>query len=527
MEHRYRGNHEQERCFFRIERPRPGREPIELLPPEDAVALAFDVALPAAVEHVERSPAAPKVVVPDSRPGLGIVGVLVFEVGAAGGAEHPAGEFAAVIAGQAALCEVREHPRQPVVGPSASEVVRAPAVTDLVVVPDHVGGEAVEHPADAFEPPVAPVDVPIPASQGVFVGQQTPGFPPHGAVQLLPDVEGRNSVGIALIPSGDDQVQFVLVAAQRRSEEVPHVEIRELRALSEQSADPVGQVAREKGELEAAPLQLRRRRAEAAEPVVPEEHPRFVPGVDGVPVPGIRIEPIEVEDVRGVRVEVPYPEIEPAGRDYPALRLLDRERRFGERGAESPPRPTRSHCLAAVIEEEREVPGAAGAHPEPHRFRGRVSDDRPTPEPRIRPRPVRPEDEGIRRMGRHFTALSHGSRIGWFRKMDTNRSAPLEWAVYGRGARRPHQLWVPTSPTPRDRRPPDGRRCATPRRIARPRQERQVSERGSPPVLPRVTANGEAEARSARPPHTETGPTANARGAGPRGPGRPSRCLQG
>ena len=100
--------------------------------------------------------------------------VLVLAVGAAGGPEHPARQFAAVVAGEAAVLEVREHPREPVVRAAVLEPVRAPAVADLVVVPHHVGGKAVEHPPDALEAPVAAVDVPVPAQHGLLVREQCP-----------------------------------------------------------------------------------------------------------------------------------------------------------------------------------------------------------------------------------------------------------------------------------------------------------------------------------------------------------------
>ena len=69
-------------------------------------------------------------------------------------------------------------------------------------------------------------------------------FPPsRRIVRLPPDVQSRHSVAVALVAAGEHQVVLRVVAFEPRPEEVPHVDVRDLGALCEQTVHGVGHVA--------------------------------------------------------------------------------------------------------------------------------------------------------------------------------------------------------------------------------------------------------------------------------------------
>ena len=269
-----------------------------------------------------------------------------------------------------------------------------------MVVPDHVRRVAVEYALHPIEAPVAAVDVPVPTEHVLLVRQQPVALPTHGAVQELPDVERRDAVGVHLVAARDDDRHLVLDLTERLRQVVPHLRTGEFRTLPEQAADPVGHVAGEEGDPERAPFRFRRRGPEPAQPVVAEQHPFVVPRVEGVSVPGLRIEPGDVENAGRVAGPVGDLEVGPAGNAAsrparPAHRGGRRQRGRSDGGAQPPPCLRRVHCLARVVEEEGEVPGPPGAHPEAHRGRGGMADDRAGPEPGVRPGPVGPEHKRV------------------------------------------------------------------------------------------------------------------------------------
>ena len=252
--------------------------------------------------------------------------------------------------------------------------MRPPAVADLVIVPDHVRGEALEHLLDARKAPVAVIDVPVPAQHRGFVRQQVLALPAHPAIQEPPDIQSRHSIGVALVAPRDDEIDLSGVAAQRGAEIVPHLQVPDFRALPEQAAFPVGHVAGEERELEWPPLPVGRGRAEAAQAIVAEENAVLVTEMQQVAVARAGSEIFQVKNDRRIGIEVLDGEFHLAGIGNQGGRVGQPQRHVAQAFPQGRP-AGRILDLLLGIQQQGELPGAPGAEPQSRAGRSRVAHD--------------------------------------------------------------------------------------------------------------------------------------------------------
>ena len=296
--------------------------------------------------------------------------------------------------GESLLFKSRQHPVHDAACPVFAGIVGTPAVPKLMVIPDHVGGEAVEDLLDAREPPVSAVDVPVPAQHRSLVRQQSLSLFAHPAVQIAPDVQGGNAVGVALIAAGDDQIDRVAVAAQRSAQEVPHLEIAHFGALSEKAALLVRHVAREERELERTAFLVRGWRAQSARAIVTEKNAVGVASMQHIAVARVRRQVCQFQDGCGVGIEVVDGEILPRKLGQRLQRLLHGQRYPGQTLPQISP-GGRICKLVLRVQQERELPGPSGPQPQSSGGRGRMPHDGRDRQRRIRPRAIRFEDERV------------------------------------------------------------------------------------------------------------------------------------
>ena len=308
--------------------------------------------------------------------------------------EHPLGQLAPLGPGEALLLQSGQHLHDAVPLAALAEIVRPPAVADLVVVPDPVGGEAVEHLLDAREAPVAAVDVPVPGQHRGFVRQQALALPAHPAVQEPPDVQRRHAVRVALVATGNDEIDLAGVPPQRCAEVVPHLQIAHLRALPEQAALPVGHVAGEERELERPPRVVRRGRAEPAQTVVAQQDALPVAEVQQIPVARVRSEAVKVNDGCRVGIETLDGEVLPAGAGDQGGRVIHAQGHLAEAFAHR--RPLGGiRDLLLWKDQQRKPPGPSGPHPQPRAGGGSVAHDGPNLQRRVGPGSVGLEGKGV------------------------------------------------------------------------------------------------------------------------------------